>query len=89
MVVEMVPLKGGIGSIVHPPIGRKNATYIPLIVLAFVWGLYNPYHPLQESEKSTDTRMSCWKLGSMVRINGLFHLLINGVYWGYNPLTNH
>ena len=25
----------------------------------------------------------------MVRINGLFHLLINGVYWGYNPLTNH
>ena len=21
-----------------------------------------------------------------VRINGLFHLLINGVYWGYNPL---
>ena len=24
----------------------------------------------------------------MVRINGLFHLLINGVYWGYNPLIN-
>ena len=24
----------------------------------------------------------------MVRINGLFHLLINGVYRGYNPLTN-
>ena len=24
--------------------------------------------------------------GSMVSINGLFHLLINGVYWGYNPL---
>ena len=22
------------------------------------------------------------------RINGLFHLLINGVYWGYNPFTN-
>ena len=21
-----------------------------------------------------------------VRINGLVHLLINGVYWGYNPL---
>ena len=19
--------------------------------------------------------------------NGLFHLLINGIYWGYNPLT--
>ena len=33
-----------------------------------------------------DTWMSRWKLGSMVRINGLFHLLINGVFWGYNPL---
>ena len=22
----------------------------------------------------------------MVRIDGLFHLLINGVYWAYNPL---
>ena len=32
--------------------------------------------------------MSRWKLGSMVRINGLFHLLINGIYWGYNPLSN-
>ena len=34
------------------------------------------------------TWMSRWKLGSMVRINGLFHLLINGIYWGYNPFTN-
>ena len=24
----------------------------------------------------------------MVRISGLFHLLINGVYWGYNPFTS-
>ena len=35
------------------------------------------------------TWMSRWKLGSMVRISGLFHLPINGVCWGYNPLTNH
>ena len=28
------------------------------------------------------------KIGSMVRINWLFHLVINGVYWGYNPPTN-
>ncbi len=28
------------------------------------------------------------KLGSKVRINGLFHLLINGLYRSYNPLTN-
>ena len=38
MVGMLVPLKGGIGGIVHPPIGRKNTTYIPLIVLAF-WGV--------------------------------------------------
>ena len=31
----LVPVKGGIGGIVHPPIGRKNTTNIPLIVLAF------------------------------------------------------
>ena len=30
-----------VGSIVHPPIGRKNTIYIPLIVLAFVSGLYD------------------------------------------------
>ena len=35
------------------------------------------------------TWMSRWKLGSMARINGLLHLLINGVYWGYNPLANY
>ena len=22
-------------------------------------------------------------------VSGLFHLLINGVYWGYNPFSNH
>ena len=35
------------------------------------------------------TWMSRWKLGSMVRISGLFHLPINGIDWGYNPFTNH
>ena len=29
------------------------------------------------------------ELGSMVRINGLFHLRINGIYRGCKPLTNH
>ena len=28
MVVEMVPLKGGLGSIVHPPIGSIYHLYI-------------------------------------------------------------
>ena len=31
---------------------------------------------------------STWMSQELVRINGLFHLLINGVYWGYNPLIN-
>ena len=31
------------------------------------------------------TWMSRWKLGSMLRINGLFHLLIYGVYWSFAP----
>ena len=29
----LVPLKGGIGGIVHPPIGRKNTTYSPCLRL--------------------------------------------------------
>ena len=37
---------------------------------------------------STPAWMSRWKVGLMVRINWLFHLLLNGVYWdcNYNPL---
>ena len=31
-------------------------------------------------------RMSGWKLGSLVRITGLFHLHLNGIYSGYYPL---
>ena len=39
MVGKLVPVKGGVvGGIFHPRIGRKNTTYIPLIVLAF-WGV--------------------------------------------------
>ena len=41
MVVEMVPLRGGIGGIVNPPIGRKNTTYI-----LPSGGLYAAYHLL-------------------------------------------
>ena len=32
--------------------------------------------------------MSRWKLGSMVRINGLFHLLITGVFLGVKSPTD-
>ena len=43
------------GGIVHPPIGRKNTTYIRLIVLAEPGGVKNAtYHLLGEPEKSID-----------------------------------
>ena len=38
----------------------------------------------QPQQKYLDGQLGL--LGSMVKINGLFHLLANGVYWGYNPL---
>ncbi len=62
-VVEMVPKKRWVvGGIVHPPSGRKNTTYIPLIVVAFVWGLYNPYHLLGEPETTIEAiHPNTWK----------------------------
>ncbi len=53
MVVEIVPVKGGLGGIFYPPIGRKNTTYIPLIVLAF-WGVICYLPPF------TGTRNNHW-----------------------------
>ena len=50
----MVPLKGGIGGIVHPPIGRFFTTYIPHIVLAEPGELYATYHLLGEPETTID-----------------------------------
>ena len=47
------PFQGGIGGIVHPLIDRKNATYIPLIVLARTWGVIGyiaTYHLLGEPD---------------------------------------
>ena len=37
-------------------------------------------------ESDTSTRMS-QEVNTWL-VNGVFHLLINAVYWGYNPLTN-
>ena len=42
--------------------------------------------PTNFETKVIRTDVPLLPLGSMVRINGLFHQLINGVYWGYNPL---
>ena len=76
-------------------------TYDILPALAIVGVFDDPLHGcLRKATESTSMRfprsgkihptwMSRWKLGSMVRINGLFHLLINGVYWGCNPLPKH
>jgi len=51
-----------------------------MIVRKTTWDCSTIYH------SSNSTWMCLWKLGSMVRINGLCHLLINVIYWGYNPL---
>ena len=48
----------------------------------------------QSSPQRVDRRLSTYQPPISVdvplelRINGLFPLLIDGVYWGYNPLTN-
>ena len=47
----LVPLKGGIGSIVHPPIGRKNTTYIPCLRL----GVKNATDPTELRGTSSTT----------------------------------
>ena len=48
----LVPLKGG-RDYIFPQLAVYT-TYIPLIVLAFVWVLYNPYHLLGEPETAID-----------------------------------
>ena len=54
MVVEMVPLKGGIGGIVHPPIWQEKyhlyTTYSPCLL----GGLYATYHLLGEPETTIE-----------------------------------
>ncbi len=52
MVVEMVPVKGGIGGIVHPPIGSIYHLYTTYILPS--GGLYATYHLLGEPETAID-----------------------------------
>ena len=57
----------------------------------------NPWKTDGKGRSKTILRASFWGklLGCPVGsedqwlVNGLFHPLINRVYWGYNPLTNH
>ena len=54
MVVEMVPLKGGIGSIFHPPEGKDYKWYISGIYCQL--GDYMlPTHLLREPETTIHT----------------------------------
>ena len=65
MVVEMVPVKGGMGSISPARFGKDYKWYISGIFPAN-WGMdYATYHPLQEPE-TTIEKLSlkspvCWK----------------------------
>ena len=69
----LVPLSS-VGSVANRPSPNWqvcHTTYMPLIVLAFVWGLYNPYHPLEEPEKSAEfTRffIKTYKVGPLLVI---------------------
>ena len=53
MVVEMVPLKGGIGSIFHPPEGKDYKWYISGIYWP-IGGLYATYHLLGEPQTTIE-----------------------------------
>ena len=54
MVVEMVPLKVGIGSSFHPPEGKDYKWYISGIFPA-TWGMdYATYHLLGEPETTIE-----------------------------------
>ncbi len=59
----LVPVKSGIGGTVHPPIGRKNATYIPLIVLSF-WGVICYLPPFTGTRNNHWIRIP-WSMGSL------------------------
>ena len=60
-----------------PNYAAKKTTKISSPQEVFTW-MSRELH--QHPSKSKSTWMSRWKLGSRVRINGLFHLLINGIY---------
>ena len=49
------------------------------------WILFIPL-PIQGNLLYLDVPLDGSERINGERINGLFHLLINGVYWGYNPL---
>ena len=84
---QLIPkLDGGNSNIfyVHP----RTLGKIPILTNIFQMGWnhqpVNDHHdPLMTTWMSRD---GSW---DQCLLNGLFHLLINGIYWGYYPFTNH
>ena len=73
-----IPIKGGIFTI---PNIATTLTMAQLVIAGFL--NHQSYYPhlLPETRNNHSFLLGCpRKLGSMVRINGLFHLLINGYY---------
>ncbi len=66
-----------------------------VVFTCFFWGSVSQTEGAKTpSSKQLDfeiTRSTTWMSQEVSKwlVNGLFHLLINGVYWGYTPLTNH
>ena len=55
MVVEMVPLKGGIGSIFGPPGSARTVKWYIFVVYTANWGMdYATYHLLGEPETTIE-----------------------------------
>ena len=80
--------KNGIPGFIFRPwlcctsLGRRCWPYIPFEIHSnWATGFF------LENKRETSLDVPDGVSTSMVRINGLFHLLINGVYWGYNPFT--
>ena len=69
MVVELVPIKGGIGSIFHPPrFGKDYKWYIFVVFFLPIGWLYATYHLLPEPEKSVDWKI--WGEDSSILLGG-------------------
>ena len=63
------------------PTTKRTSFSIPIFSCLFscLWNVHgNTWQHARMSQED-----SKWS------VNGLFHLVINGIYWDYNPFTNH
>ncbi len=89
----LVPLKGGIGSIVHPPISRKNTTYIPLIVLAF-WRVICYLPSFRGTRNNHWTPEDMLLSGNLLAEAPYIYIHVVTIFffvwnWPGDPITNH